>query len=321
MNLVIMPGSAPEQAADTRLQNKQIRAWLQLLRDCAEKPSRRRVHAVRVATLRLLAMAEALLATLTARSDEAAAVQHWIKQATRLRGALSTIREIDVYRSRLAHLRTTLEEPGSEYIHIGRRLAHQVDQLDDHFKQRRKKAEKKLVAQIAARAIRLRKLSDVLGDQFAASAPEFGASSLALWIAGLTAGYTEFTEENLHAFRKRIRQMRYLIEAFHSSDRMVRQVARMLRSLQVAIGTWHDWDALAGEARSACHDFAGRDSLAALLDELARESLAKALHACAHMMDKLGKLHTAESAPGQSARKRPVQRTAAPRSMVMLRRA
>jgi CHAD domain-containing protein len=321
MNLVIMPGSAPEHAADTHLQNKHIREWLQLLGDCAEKPSRRRVHAVRVATLRLLTMAEESLATPTVRSDEAVTVQHWIKQATRLRGALSTIREIDVYRSRLAQLRTTLEEPGSEYLHIGRELAHQVDQLDDRFKQSRKKAAKKLVAQIAARAIRLRELSDVLGDQFPVRAPAFGASSLASRIAGLTAGYTEFTEENLHAFRKRIRQMRYVIEAFHSSDRVVRQVARMLRRLQVAIGTWHDWAALAFEARKVRHDSAGRDSLVALLDELAGESLSKALHTCARTMDKLGKLHTAESAPGQSARKRPVQRTAEPRSMVVQRRA
>lgn len=321
MSLIFKPGNAQKQPRDPRLQNKQILAWLHLLKNCAEKPSRRRVHAVRVATLRLLATVEAALAELSDRPDEAATVRRWIKQATRLRSALSAIREIDVNRSSLARVRLTFNNPACARVHTAQALQRKADRLDDHLKRRRKRAEKRFAAHIAMHGARLRDLTDALGcalSEWSATTHSRSINALTLQLA---KEYTEFTPENMHAFRKRLRKVRYLAEASDASDRSTWRVVRMLRKLQIAIGAWHDWDALAGEARKARRGAAAKDSLTALLEELASESLTKAVHSCELSMEELRTLLAGKETRGCNAEKRRVQPVVVSRAMGALRRA
>ncbi len=307
MKLILMPGNATSKSPKPGSTSQHLRAWLHLLENCARKPSRRRVHALRVATLRLLVSAEGMLSSLPDGTDAKSSTQRWMKQADKLRGALGTIREIDVYRSRLEGLRATLQKTDSLKLHTSRDLLEQLDTLDEGLKRARKKAETKLTVRVADRMQHLRKVS----QSFEAVAPEpvvaSGAESLVLQIRKLQSEDLEFSAENLHAFRKRLRTVRYAVEALGSSDRGTKRLVRQLRNLQVAIGTWHDWDALSREAHDAFSGAAGKTGLAALLDELAAESLTKAIEGCTHMMEDLKRLDL--GAGSSVARgKRPVQR-------------
>ena len=95
----------------------------------------------------------------------------------------------------------------------------------------------------------------------------------------------------------------------------------MLRNLQGVIGAWHDWDALAGETRKARHGSAGSHGLIALLEELADESLTKAVHACEQTMGRLHTLLADKGTQDPTAAKRRVQAAAPSRAMTVLRRA
>lgn len=313
MNLILMPGKQLAPPLASTRQDKRLREWLHLLENCAEKPSRRRVHGVRVATLRLFSAAEAALASLPAQCNEAAAVRRWMKQARKIRKVLSPIRAVDVYRSRLANLRTTLEERNDAHLHIKPELLEQVDRLDIHLKRQRKKTERRLSERIRARLENVREIADSLETVFLEMMAESGSISASSEIAALMSEFPEFSEENLHSFRKRLRQVRYRAEASAVTDPNVKRAIGMLRSLQVEIGTWHDWDALTGEARKALRGIAKGNDLAALLGELAGESLTRAIEACARTMEKLGQLALTKNKDGITGMRRPVQRTAASR--------
>ncbi len=308
MSLIFMPGNKAVRHPKSASTSQRLRAWLHLLENCTMKPSRRRVHALRVATLRLLVSAEAAVSGLSEGSDAVLTTQRWIKQAGKLRSALGTIREIDVYRSRLDGLRTSFEKTDGPKLHTSRDLLDQLGALDERLKRNRKKAERKLTARIGDRMLHLRKLS----RSFEAVAPEPvaapGAESLMLQIRKLQSEDLEFSAENLHAFRKRLRTVRYAVEAPGSSDRGTIRLVRQLRKLQVAIGTWHDWDALAREARAALPGATGKAGLAVLLDELAAESLTKAIDGCTHTMEKLKRLDLGAKS-GEAGDKRPVERS------------
>jgi CHAD domain-containing protein len=306
MKLILIPGNATPESPKPGSTSQRLGAWLQLLESCAKKLSRRRVHALRVATLRMLVSAEAILWNLPDGSDAKSSTQRWMKQAGKLRSALGSIREIDVYRSRLEGLRATLQKTDSPKLHTSRDLLDQLDTLDERLKRARKKAERKLTARVEDRLPHLRKLS----RSFEAVAPEPlaapGAESLMLQIRKLQSEDLEFSAENLHAFRKRLRAVRYAVEALGSSDQGTKRMVRQLRNLQVAIGTWHDWDALAREAHDVFSGAAGKTDLAALLDELAGESLTKAIDGCAHTMENLKRLDFGAGCVGALG-KRPVQ--------------
>ena len=64
---------------------------------CGRKPTRKRVHALRVVTLRMQAEVEHELSELPCASHEAQAMVHFGKLAAKLRDALAPVRELDVW--------------------------------------------------------------------------------------------------------------------------------------------------------------------------------------------------------------------------------
>ena len=152
------PGKAPGAAAEPEWR-RQISGWRELLDECMRKPTRGRVHALRVATLRLQADIPHWLSGHELGNKSARAVQRWNRQAEKLRRALGPVRAVDVDLGRLGRLRDTLAGPDGGKLHSSRRCLRQLDRLARRFRQQRRAAQKELVAEMADRRQRLRRSS------------------------------------------------------------------------------------------------------------------------------------------------------------------
>ncbi|MDE3187308.1 MAG: CHAD domain-containing protein [Acidobacteriota bacterium] len=269
---------------------RQIEAWRELVEECPRKPTRGRVHALRVATLRLQADIPHWLAGCGQGDRCARAAKRWNRQAEKLRRALGPVRAVDVDLGRLGRLRDTLAGPDGGKLHSSRLCLRQIDQLERRFRQQRRAAQKELVVEMAERRRRLRRTSLALEMGLAPLQLHAATASFATireQLAALAAEFPELNEDNLHEFRMRIKGVRYLADLSAATDaRAARQAAAMGR-MQVAAGEWHDLKMLAKKAAHELGDHDERGGLVALLEELAAESLERALALCRRTMAQL----------------------------------
>lgn len=278
----LLPNGSDGSAAQPELR-RQAAGWRRLLEDCARKPSRRRVHGLRVATLRLQAEMEHWLQIHGPEDEPARAVRRWNRQAEKLRRVLSTVRETDVYLGKLDGLRGSVAGPEVSPCRLTRICLRQIALVERRFEKVRKSAAKKLAGEINDRRVRLDRLSKELESALAQAAPLAaipGTSGVCALIAGLAAEYPELNAGNLHEYRKGIKKVRYVAEVSAAGDAEAGRQVAALRRMQSAVGNWHDWQALAKKAARALR---GRDktgSLSELLETLAEESLQKALEVC-----------------------------------------
>ncbi len=320
MVLPAIPGNAQTQAAVDDAWYAQLRSWRIQLEACAQKASRRRVHMLRVATLRLLSSSCQMLSP-PVKSPASHAARRWTRQAEKLRQVLSHVREFDVYRSRLTSLRAGLDVPSATRLHTNREILRQIDRLDARLKQHRRGAADRLTARIVKGLPRLREASDAMERAMRAAPAQCAEQSIASGIAALMADFPEPDASNLHDLRKRIKALRYTAEAAGPSDMRTRRLLRTLRAMQTAIGTWHDWDDLARKARQLLRDQSAPISLIALLDEIAAEWLERATGVCKRSRAKLDRLWRETERTPATMGKLPVQRAVDARATRMQRRA
>ena len=282
MNSGSLPSGTPLAPVAQPDWPRKIEAWRQLLAQCCRKPSRKCVHGLRVATLRLQVELEHGLRERPRDDAGARAARRWNRQGKKLRRALQPVREADVFLGKLASLRGPAAVAGKEMPQPGRRL-RQVVELEQRLRKRRQTAAKKLVAAIKDRRERLDRLSKgmeaALGPQMPrAMGPAEG--TISGLIAGLVSEFPELNGDNLHEYRKRIKRVHYLAELLAAADPRATQQATVLKKMQVAVGEWHDWEALAERAGRVPgkHDF--QDGLVELLETLTAASLEKALRQC-----------------------------------------
>jgi CHAD domain-containing protein len=263
----------------------QVEAWRQSLELCGQKPSRKRVHSLRVATLRLQAGLEHWLRTQEPGPPDARAVKRWSEQGKKLRRALRPVREADVYLSKLASLHNPSAVPEEGQLPLSPRCLRQIGKLEQRLAQKRQTAEKKLIARLEDRRERLGRLSQEMEAALAPPAPfRWGcsASEISGLVAGLAGEFSSLDSGNLHAFRKRIKKVRYLA-GISAVPLPTTGRQAVLKRIQAAAGEWHDWHVLAEEAGRV---FRGRKAggLVQLLETLASKSLEEALGVCRHSM-------------------------------------
>ena len=85
-------------------------------------------------------------------------------------------------------------------------------------------------------------------------------------------------KENLHDFRKGAKKARYIAES-DDKDAAAGAMAKAIKRVQDAIGEWHDWEVVAGEAREALGS--DGDALRMDLEERAQRAYERALHTVA----------------------------------------
>ena len=265
-------GKQAGETASTTMRDR-LAVWRELLDLCGRKATRKRVHALRVITLRLQAELDRDLADLPRASHQAQAILRFLKHAEKLRRALGPVRELDVWIGKLHGLRASLCETENYIPRSMQETVRGIDRLEERLKKKRSSAEKRLEGAIDRRGSHLVKASEdvVAGLSDFVFGPGSGiAGELVTRFRAVRADFPAFDEGNLHEFRKRIKTVRYLAEIHSGADRASAQIASQMKKAQSAIGEWHDWQALAHEVRHGHH--AKSKALAELLDTLSAES-------------------------------------------------
>lgn len=271
--------------------------WRQLLDRCQRKPTRKRVHALRVVTLRLQAELEIDREELPSASHKVQAILEFNKQGEKLRKVLGPLRELDVWIGKLQGLRKSLGEAGDYVPRSTHDCIRQLERFEARLKGRRRPLEKKLIAAIEKRKDDMtdatQELASLIDGQVFDSDAN-AAGKIRGRFAQVAADFPAFDEENLHEFRKRIKLVRYLAE-MHEGDAACTQIAAQMKKLQSAIGEWHDWQALVREIEQGPSK--SKDAVE-LLKTIAAESLESALTICGNMTDRLVSEHAAQNDRG-----------------------
>ena len=248
--------------------------WLRLIEDCATKPTRRRVHDLRVLTLRIQTRLEAWAAARPVDKKAARLVRRWQKRGGWLRRRLRPVREADVFLFRLTGLRASISAPakGSDGLRHLEKLIRAVrrdsaGELADGLRWCATKLER--MGRKANRAL--------VAEPAASISAEVSLSGL---IAATMAEYPSLDAANLHEFRKRLKPVRYLAEHDAALGAVPAELPARLRSMANAIGQWHDWEQLRLVASRVADRNKNSAPLAALVAVKEAEALAAALDLC-----------------------------------------
>ena len=283
------PKEQLKQAGESEL-GRQFGAWRRMLAECGRKPSRRRVHALRVATLRLQARTEHCLNRLGEDDSTGRVVRRWNKQADKLRNALSLVRETDVHLAKLNQLRRSVGTPDEDHSRLNRICLSQIATVEGRLERTRRSAAKKLGDEIEKRRGRLARLSKeiaqspMLGKLLTMPSDKSERFSL---IAGLAADANSLNARSLHEYRKRIKTVRYLAEMAADDDALAARQVTALRTMQSAVGEWHDRQSLSKEVSAILKGRQREGELVDLLKTLAGESFERALEVCRRTITRL----------------------------------
>ena len=292
---------------------EQLEDWRRLLGDCRLKPTRKRVHLLRVATLRLQAQVLRWLNQYGPEHPDAEIAQRWNKQAKYLRRALGNVRAFDVHLGNLSRLRGILTADSGYQPRSCRTTLRQIDDLEIRFKRKRKDAAKSLLDSLAARYDRIQRATFDLAAalRFQQSLlPALNVHRLSEMFVSAIAAFPRLDPDSLHDFRKRLKSVRYLAELYADSREAI-DFAATVKAMQGAIGAWHDWEELGAEASRAARRRIEGENLPELLDTIAQESLEKALALCEKVRDQ----YLPSAVPDATAAlpaKKPVRRAEAP---------
>lgn len=299
----------------SRREGQTLRDRVAVLRDlierCGGKPTRKRVHALRVITLRIQAEAEDALSELPQASREAQAVLRFGKRASRLRQALGSVRELDVWMVKLSGLRESFNDTPAYVPRTARNTLRQVERLERRLARKRRSAAKNLIAEIKKRHDLLLSVADDLEGAVGEGMHETDgneAPALVEQFAAISAEFPEFNEDNLHDFRKKIKKVRYIAE-IHAGDPRCLRIASQLKRVQDAIGEWHDWHILAQMATS--RKYPRTADAGELLQTVAAETFERALAACDTASTQIGRLDPLKEHAVASGPKKPVLSDAA----------
>ena len=260
-----------------------------MLARCGRKPGRKCVHALRVATLRLQAELEFGLDKQPAAQGLNAA-RRLRRQGKKLRRALGPVRQADVYLGKLKRVRGWAGTEANGHPACPAECTNAIDRLARSFGSRRDDAAKTLVAEIKRRHKRLGKLSrkaEPAFDAFALAAESGASDKIVERIRAAASEFPELDAGNLHEFRKRIKKIRYLADIFGRTDEGAARQADTLRRMTGAVGEWHDWQALAAEARKAAGERGAMKMLADCLEAQAGRAFEHALQLCRRSMRQL----------------------------------
>jgi hypothetical protein len=285
---------------------QQVEAWRESFARCAEKPSRKRVHALRSQTLRLRVALEHQMHEQPQDAAATGAFQHWNKAGKKLRKALQPVRDTDVYLSKLDSLREAAGLPGDDQK-LSSRCLRELDKLESRLLKRREKKADALMDVIDAQGIGLCRASEGMETALATQQrPVKGSSAQAAMriFTRLAIDLPDLDRSNLHDYRKRLKASLYLAESSAAADPRAERLAATFRKIHNATGEWHDWQALSEEAGRILPK---RGGLVSVLEALADEALQWALDLCRSFAPRfpgnvpLGKTHEGEERDEQIA--------------------
>jgi CHAD domain-containing protein len=272
-----MNGAKPSSGDKLTGLRARLAEWCELLNRCGRKPTRKRVHVLRVVTLRMQAELANSVEGLPSASHQVHAILDFGGQSEKLRHALGRVREIDVWIGMLQRLRTSMSETTGYIPRSTRDCIRQMEQLEEHLGRKRRSNEKTLVAEIEKRRDALLSIVEEVRETVGGHGDPHPFEQILARFAAATADFPALDRGNLHEFRKRIKTVRYLAE-LSPADAACSRLAVQMKKVQTTIGEWHDWDSLAQAVPRWKH--LKNAQLAELLDTIAAESFEAAIATC-----------------------------------------
>ena len=302
-----MRRTQPSTGSEAETLGVRISSWRELLERCGRKPTRKRVHALRVATLRIQAEVEDDLNDLPRASHEAQSMLRFGKLAHKLRDALGSVRELDVWIGKLLKLLESHHQTTGYVPRSTRETSRQIERLEQRLTKKRERAGAKLVAEIEKRRDDLllvsRHVEKAAGERGHEAHGE-QAFKLLKEFAGIVAEYPVFDEGNLHEFRKKIKNIRYVAE-IHGANPECGLIAAQMKKAQTAIGEWHDWQVLAQTATRGKHVKSAEAG--ELLSSIASEAYEKAVARCHVVVRRMADLERDNDVGLETVGKAPVR--------------
>lgn len=286
-----------------------VKAWRQLVEDCGRKPSRGRVHGLRVATLRLETELERWLAEADVADPGRLAATRWMKHAHRLRDALKGVREADVNLGVLAAMRGTGDARRKMQPRMCSDCCVECRKLVRRLERTRKEAAAELSAVLEKwnrRHVKLdHELETALGPVMGQRARP-GADDVHRMVEAIVRDFPVLAAENLHEYRKRLKEARYVADLGAETDAVMRRQTAILSQMQTVAGEWHDWEALAKVAERELGTRKRELKLVEMLEIVAEAKLSKALSYCRRKTARLLR-HGVEAEAETLPMKKPLQ--------------
>lgn len=275
-----------------------LESWGDLVSRCSRKPSRKRIHALRIATLRLKAQTECWLTQHGEDGARTRAARRWVKQAEKLRKVMSSVRDLDVFLETVQGLRSPEAPLPADAPVASRIFVEELDRLERRLKRKRIASEKRLVASVSKRSSALQEACAEMQAHFRVSEPpsiDIGKGIREI-VGALAAEAPSLSAETLHEFRKRAKAARYLAEIRARSDRLAGRQVVLLKKIQEAVGRWHDWMSLAERAHRIL-DGRGEESVTLTLESMAERAFLEAVRSCRSVTAQLVALEAREIEP------------------------
>ncbi|MGB6689861.1 MAG: CHAD domain-containing protein [Terracidiphilus sp.] len=211
---------------------KPLRKLRKALKRLPADPSTQEVHSLRTEARRLEAIVEALML------DRKKKTRQLLKAVSPVRKAAGDVRDMDVMVGNVLALSHDREDDSLVRLveHLGEKRVESARDLRLTVAEQRKNACRTL-----------KEYSKLVGKQFPAKkrtltneapAPMELATELSHWPA--------LDEENIHPFRIKVKQLRYMLQLAEKADK---QIVDALGKVKDEVGDWHDWQELARIAR------------------------------------------------------------------------
>lgn len=238
---------------------KPVRKLPKIINKLSRRPAPEQVHDLRTCMRRIEATFHALM--LDSRRNE----QMLLKTIKPVRRKAGTVRDLDVQTA----FATTLHPQGDEEC---------VVELLEYIGAKRYAQARKLrrIARRNSPALsrRLKKTSRYLEKGFdpannnqKSNEWPADATALALQLSGELASWPRLGPNNLHPFRLKVKELRYVLQLADNRDS---ELIDRLGEVKDAIGEWHDWEVLAGTAEKALGQGNGRN-LIKLIRSIAKQ--------------------------------------------------
>lgn len=252
---------------------KPLRQMRKLLKRLPDNPAPAQVHRLRTRARKVEAIAAALQAADSKRT------KRLLKLIKPVRKAAGDVRDMDVLTGDLLHMpqNGNPEATNDSLIrlveHLGTVRRKSADDLLRALNRQRSPARRSLKQYVKlVQSVWKGKKPAPIEIARTLESPD-GSGSLASSLMTELREWPRLTGQNIHAFRLKVKELRYVLQLFPGADR---GLVDSLGKVKDGIGDWHDWQQLAGIARDVL-DARKDKTLVAEIDATAKEKLAQAL--------------------------------------------
>jgi CHAD domain-containing protein len=217
---------------------KPLRKLRKLLKRFPKDPAAEDVHALRTQTRRFESIAQAFAI------DNQSATHRLLRLVAPIRKAAGSVRDMDVLTAQALTLEIAYENECVVRLleHLGHVRVKNAADLRGKIENKKKKLRRGL--RRCSRAIRKsleRRKSGEAKDQETAGSSAKSPTADALDLAATIAHWPSLNAGNIHAFRLKLKTLRYVLELDqHSDDRLLANIGEV----KDLIGEWHDWQQL-----------------------------------------------------------------------------